>query len=84
MLPHARNAPAVRPSCRCVAAGHGHNQPATLAPVPRPNMVNHSIRFTPKVWAKVRARAEAREQSPSDWVRRLVEREVEDDPEPDE
>jgi hypothetical protein len=42
-------------------------------------MLGKNIRFTPRVWAKVEKRAAQREQTPSEWVRRLVEREVEND-----
>lgn len=47
-------------------------------------MLNKSVRFPPGVWAKVVARAEKREQAPAEWVRRLVEDEVADDPGPEE
>ena len=45
-------------------------------------MLPKNIRFTPRVWARVEARAARAEIPPTTWVRLLVEREVEDDPEP--
>jgi hypothetical protein len=48
-------------------------------PSPRPRMLSKNIRFSARVWAKVEARAAEREQTPSEWVRRLVEREVDDE-----
>lgn len=48
-------------------------------PTPRPRMLSKNIRFSPRVWAKVEARAAEREQTPSEWVRRLVERELDED-----